>query len=52
MKNADAPNENSTDRWKTPKMVAPAPNHTKILETSRTHAVDGEQVLQGPTVGA
>ena len=42
VKNADTPNENSNNRWKTPKMVAPAHNHTKITETSRTHVVDGK----------
>jgi len=48
VKNTDTPNGNSNERWKTPKMVAPAHNHTRISESSRTHAVDGEQVLHGP----
>jgi len=52
VKNADTPNGNSNKRWKTPIMVAPAHNHTKTAETSRTHAVDGKHVLHGPTVGA
>jgi len=52
VKNANTPNGNSNERWKTPKMVAPAHNHIRISETSRTHAADGKQVLHGPTVGA
>ena len=47
-KNAATPNENSNNRWKTPKMVAPAYNHTKISETSRTHAVDGNRFYTYP----
>jgi len=51
VKNADTPNENSNERWKTPKMVAPAHNHTRISETSRTHDVDGKHALHGPHGG-
>jgi len=49
VENFKLPIKSSNELWK---MVAPAHNHTEIAETSRTHAVDGEHVLHGPTVGA